>query len=256
MKFLSRLGLLALALSAAACSNDSTPAAPTTTATTTTSAPATTCTYALSATRASIGAAGGNATVTVTTAAGCAWTATTSSSFITILAGSTGSGTGTVVLSVASASGVDRTDTVTIAGQTFTVSQAGAGLVQAFNLFDPASQGNATTTCRFRGATGNTTSTCQLASTSYTLGPNSIIWYIWKVQYTYAGVPKTLTQAGTSTTFSFGDVCGQTPSSAAGTVSPLSAQLTIIDSNGNQATATSGAGNQLALNIVAFTCGS
>lgn len=255
VKLLPRLGLLAVALTAAACSS-STPAAPTTTTTTTTSTPATTCTYALSATSASIPAGGGDATVTVTTATGCAWTATTSSSFITILAGSTGSGTGTVVLSVASAAGVARTATATIAGQTFTVSQAGAGLVPAFNLFDPASQGDATTTCRFRGATSNTQTTCQLASTSYTLGANSLIWYIWKVQYTYAGAAKTFTQAGTSTTFSFGDVCGQAPSSATGTVSPLSAQLTVIDSNGNQATATSGTGNQLALQIAAFTCGS
>ena len=210
----------------------------------------------LSATKASIGAAGGNATVTVTTAAGCVWTATTSSSFITILAGSTGSGTGTVVLNVASTSGIDRTATATIAGQTFTVSQAGTGIVPAFNLFDPVSQGDATTTCRFRGATSTSLSTCQLASTSYTLGPNSIIWYIWKVQYTYAGVAKTLTQASPSTTFSFGDNCGQAPSSAGGTASPMSVQLTVIDSNGNQATATSGSGTQLALQIAAYTCGS
>lgn len=160
------------------------------------------------------------------------------------------------MLNIASAAGLNRTGTATIAGTTFTVSQTGAGLAPAFNMFDPASQADAATVCRFRGASSTSLSTCQLASTSFTLGPNTIIWYIWKVEYTYGGVPKTLTQAGTSTTFSFGDYCGQAPSSVPGTAIPITATLSVLDSNGNTATATSGVGTQLPLQAVAYTCGS
>lgn len=257
-KLLSRLVLLALAIGAAACSNDATaPTTPSTTTTTpATSTPAATCTYTLSATTASVGASGGASSVTVTTATGCAWTATTSSSFVTILAGSSGTGTGTVVLNVAAAVGANRTATATIAGQTFTISQTGAGLVPSFNMFDPNSQADATATCRFRGATSSTLSTCQLASTSFTLGPNAIIWYNWSVRYTYGSSVKVLTQSSTSPNYVISDLCGLNGSTATGTVIPLSAQLTIIDSNGNQATATSGSGAQPALQILAFSCGS
>ena len=202
-----------------------------------------------------MGPTGGATSITVTSGTGCAWTATTSSTFVTILAGGTGSGTGTVVLNVASASGVNRTATATIAGQTFTVSQTGANLNPSFSMFDPASQTDATNTCRLRGATAGNLSICQFASTSSTLGANQIIWYIWKVQYTY-GSTKTLTQASATSTFSVGDVCGQNPNSVGGFPVPLSVSLTVLDNNGNQATATSGVGNQPALQFAAYTCGS
>ena len=62
-------------------------------------------------------------TVAVTTAAGCAWTAVSNNSFITVTSGATGSGNGTVGFSVAANTGAARTGTLTIAGQTFTVTQ-------------------------------------------------------------------------------------------------------------------------------------
>ncbi|HEX6184520.1 MAG TPA: BACON domain-containing carbohydrate-binding protein, partial [Pyrinomonadaceae bacterium] len=87
-----------------------------------------TCTYSISPTSASYAAAGGSGTVTVTAGAGCAWTASSNASFITVTGGASGSGSGTVSYSVAANTlTTSRTGTLTIAGQTFTVSQAGTG---------------------------------------------------------------------------------------------------------------------------------
>jgi uncharacterized repeat protein (TIGR03803 family) len=85
------------------------------------------CTFTLSATEASPTAAGGASTVGVTAAHGCAWTAASNDGFITITSGSSGSGNGTVHYTVAANSSTNPvTGTMTIAGNTFTVNQAGA----------------------------------------------------------------------------------------------------------------------------------
>jgi hypothetical protein len=85
-----------------------------------------TCTFSISPTSASFAAGGGFGSVSVTAGAGCAWTAVSNASFITITAGASGSGNGTVSYSVATNAGFSsRTGTMTIAGQTFTVTQAG-----------------------------------------------------------------------------------------------------------------------------------
>jgi extracellular elastinolytic metalloproteinase len=85
-----------------------------------------TCTFSISPTSASQPAAGGTGTVTVTATAGCSWSAVSNSSFITVTGGSSGTGSGTVSYSVAANGGTtSRTGTITIAGQTFTVTQAG-----------------------------------------------------------------------------------------------------------------------------------
>jgi hypothetical protein len=69
-------------------------------------------------------AAGGTATsVTVTAPANCNWTAVPSQAWLTVTSGASGSGNGTVGLSVEANIGPDRSATVTIAGQTHTVSQ-------------------------------------------------------------------------------------------------------------------------------------
>jgi Zn-dependent metalloprotease len=86
-----------------------------------------TCTYSISPTSASYGSGGGTGSVTVTAGAGCGWTASSNATFVTITSGSSGSGSGTVNYSVASNAGAARNGTMTIAGQTFTVSQAAAG---------------------------------------------------------------------------------------------------------------------------------
>jgi Zn-dependent metalloprotease len=85
-----------------------------------------TCTFSISPTSASVAAAGGTGTVSVTATAGCSWSAISNATFITITGGASGTGNGTVAYSVAANTATtSRTGTLTIAGQTFTVTQAG-----------------------------------------------------------------------------------------------------------------------------------
>ncbi len=81
------------------------------------------CTYAILPTSQNFPAVGGVNAVGVTTSAGCAWTATSNAGWITINSGSSGNGSGTVNYTVTANTGPQRTDTMTIAGQTFTVTQ-------------------------------------------------------------------------------------------------------------------------------------
>ncbi|MEP7339870.1 MAG: putative Ig domain-containing protein, partial [Acidobacteriota bacterium] len=91
--------------------------------------------FTINPTTQSFAANGGTGSVTVTGAAGCAWTGVSNDAWIIITSGSSGSGSGTVNYSVAANTGALRSGTVTIAGQTFTVTQSAAGAV-AGNL-DP-----------------------------------------------------------------------------------------------------------------------
>jgi hypothetical protein len=85
------------------------------------------CSYAITPESAIAPAAGGNASAIVTATSGCSWTAASNSGFIGITSSPSGSGTATVTYSVA-ANGVSaRSGTLTIAGQTLTVSQFGTG---------------------------------------------------------------------------------------------------------------------------------
>ena len=85
-----------------------------------------TCSFSISPTSASVAAAGGSGTVSVTATAGCTWSAVSNSSFITVTGGASGTGNGTVSYSVAANTlTTSRAGTITIAGQTFTVNQAG-----------------------------------------------------------------------------------------------------------------------------------
>jgi hypothetical protein len=84
------------------------------------------CTPTISPASASFSAPGGSGSVTVTAGSGCAWTAASNAGWISITAGGSGTGNGTVSYSVAANGGSARNGTLTIAGQTFTVSQSGA----------------------------------------------------------------------------------------------------------------------------------
>jgi len=113
---------------------------PSMTGTITVSAP---CTFSIAPTSAPIAAAGASGTVTVTAGAGCAWTAVSNAGFITVLSGASGTGNGSVGYSVAAnPSTSPRSGTVTIAGQTFTVNQAGAACAPI--TLAPATLANAT----------------------------------------------------------------------------------------------------------------
>lgn len=87
----------------------------------------TACSYTVSPSAATVSAAGATGSISVT-GTGCtdAWTATSNASFITIVGGSSGSGNGTVTVTIAANSGSARSGTLTIAGQTVTITQLGS----------------------------------------------------------------------------------------------------------------------------------
>jgi C1A family cysteine protease len=84
------------------------------------------CSYSISPSSQSLGYADGSGSVTVATQGGCAWTATSNApSWITTT--SSGTGNGTATFTVAANTGAkSRTGTLTIAGRTHSVTQAGA----------------------------------------------------------------------------------------------------------------------------------
>ncbi|MFN7928852.1 MAG: BACON domain-containing carbohydrate-binding protein [Blastocatellia bacterium] len=82
------------------------------------------CTFALAPTSQTIAAGGSIGSVNVTSQAGCKWTAVSNADWITINSGASGSGNGAVNFAVATNSGTARTGTLTIAGQTFIITQA------------------------------------------------------------------------------------------------------------------------------------
>ena len=100
------------------------------------------CTYALSPTSASVAAAGGSGSTTLTTAAGCAWNATSSASWLTLSSAASGSGSATVGYVVGSNGGGTRSANLSIGGQTFLVTQAAApSLAPAVAGVSPSSLG-------------------------------------------------------------------------------------------------------------------
>ncbi|MEO7651468.1 MAG: nidogen-like domain-containing protein, partial [Bryobacteraceae bacterium] len=93
------------------------------------------CSFSLNPTGATSPAAAGGSSVAVTaTPVSCAWTAVANVAWIHITGGASGTGNGTVNYTVdANPSANPRNGTMTIAGQTFTVSQSGASCTFTFN---------------------------------------------------------------------------------------------------------------------------
>ena len=91
------------------------------------------CTYALASTSWGVSAIGGNGSVGVTASAStCGWTATSEASWLTVSPAS-GSGSGTVTMTAAANTGSARTAMLTIAGQTYTVTQAAVACTYALS---------------------------------------------------------------------------------------------------------------------------
>ncbi len=125
------------------------------------------CTYSISPTSASVPAAGGAGTVSVTAGSGCSWTAVSNAGWITVTSGASGSGNGSVGYSVAANAGAARTGTITIAGQTFTVNQAaGGGGGGEVTIFSDAFEGGVSASWNRTGATTWGPSTYRAASGS------------------------------------------------------------------------------------------
>jgi hypothetical protein len=86
------------------------------------------CSVSIAPAGQAVGVAGGTGSFTVTAPAGCPWTAVSNNpEWLTVTSGASGSGAGIVQFNaVANASGAARTGTITVSGQTFTVTQAGS----------------------------------------------------------------------------------------------------------------------------------
>jgi hypothetical protein len=93
--------------------------------TSTTTIPDAACTYTLGRISAAAPAFGKIGIVRVISESECTWTASTAAPWITLLSRSSGTGNGFIWFWVASNKGAARTGTITIADQTFTISQSG-----------------------------------------------------------------------------------------------------------------------------------
>ena len=137
--------------------------------TVTQSAPPVPCVYQISPTNDSIGAQGGAlSAVAVSTTGGCVWSAASNVPWITVTGGASGSGNGTVNLSVAANTGAARVGTVTIAGHTFTVTQAALACVYSI---DPASDSIGS-----GGGTGIPITVTAPAGCAWTAVSNDTMW--------------------------------------------------------------------------------
>lgn len=115
------------------------------------------CGYTVSATTLTIAAGGADTTVSVSTAAGCTWSASSNSSFITLSSAAANTGSGAATFTVAPNAGASRAGTLTVAGHTVSVVQAGTTVISACvtricALNDPL--GNCTAAAGFEGNGG------------------------------------------------------------------------------------------------------
>jgi predicted extracellular nuclease len=86
------------------------------------------CSFTLSSTSQSFSGAGNDGNVGVITHAGCSWNAVSNDSWLMISSDDNGTGSGTITFTIReNLSMLSRIGTITIAGQVFTINQAGAG---------------------------------------------------------------------------------------------------------------------------------
>jgi hypothetical protein len=134
--------------------------------TVTQAAPTPSCTYSIDPTAVNVAAgAGAGPSVTVTTTAGCTWTATRNVPWLTVTAGANGSGTGTVGYNVDANTAGARTGTLTIAGRTFTVTQAAQAPSCTYSI-NPTSANVAASGGAGPTVTVTTTAGCMWTATS------------------------------------------------------------------------------------------
>lgn len=179
------------------------------------------CSYGVTPLAHTIPAAGGTATVAVSSGAGCAWTATSNVPWITISSGASGSGAGTVTFAAAPTTGPSRSGTLTVAGQTVTVTQ-GQGCTYAISPETrsvPASGGDGTvavsagTGCAWTASSD--ASWITIASGTSGNGNGSVSYKV--AATTGPARTGTLTIAGRTFTVNQGPDCSITLSSAAAT---------------------------------------
>jgi hypothetical protein len=143
------------------------------------------CTYTVTPSSVSFDAAGGTGVISVTTAAGCAWSAHVNGTFFDITGGQAGSGNGTVSFRVIANSYASRTGTITVAGQDVTITQDEGPLAPKWNL-------TVTHSNTFKqGGAGTFTITVQNSSANPTLSGPTVVWALpasMVVRTVFAGV--------------------------------------------------------------------
>jgi hypothetical protein len=82
------------------------------------------CVYALSSTSASFTYQGGKGTIVLTTANGCPWSVAENATWLSV-SPTSGSGSATLSYTVTKDNGASRSATITVGGQTFSVSETG-----------------------------------------------------------------------------------------------------------------------------------
>ncbi len=103
------------------------------------------CTYTISSNISSFPACGGTGTITVTTGSTCSWTASNTAPWVSISSGATGTGNGTVNYTVAANTGTtSRNAGLTIAGQAFSITQAGVQAVAQIYTINASAGSNGT----------------------------------------------------------------------------------------------------------------
>ena len=140
-----------------------------------TAPPAPTCNYTISPSNMSYASSGGNGTLSVSVSSGCPWSATSSGEWISIPPGASGNGNGTFSYSVSANTSISgRSGTITLAGQSLTISQS--GIACTYTLSSPGTSVNAS------GASGSVTVTT----------PDGCSWNVssdssWLVPGAYSG---------------------------------------------------------------------
>ena len=192
--------------------------------TVTQTAGAASCTYSITPTSNTIGASGGSGSVAVTTASNCAWTASSNNSWIGITSGASGTGNGTVAFSVSANTGASRTGTLTVAGQTFSITQA-AGSTPCTYSISPVSQSFGS-----NGGTGSVNVTSSSGCTWTAVSNASWITILsgasgsgnGAVNYSVAANTGTTTRSGTMTVASQTFTVTQAGQSCTYSISPAS----------------------------------
>lgn len=191
------------------------------------------CSFSLVPNSASFNSSGGNGLITVTaSSAACSRTASSSVPWITISFGTPGTGNGTVGYTVSvNTSPASRTGTLTVAGQTFTVSQSAATCTFNLNPASVIASGsgdtgtvNFGTNCSWTASTATTW--ISITSATSGMGDGSISW-------SAAANPTTSTRTGSITIGNATFAISQGPGNCTYTINPGSAAFPNTGGNGS-----------------------
>jgi hypothetical protein len=199
------------------------------------------CAPAISPASQSVTASAATGSVTVTAGTGCAWSAASNAGWITFTGSTAGVGNGTVGYSIAAnTSPTQRQGTLTIAGQTFTVTQAGVACTTSLS---PVSASVAAS-----GAGGSTTVTSP-AGCAWTAASNTPAWLsvtagasgsgTGTVTFSAAANTTVQTRQGTLTIGGQTFTVNQAAAACSYTVSPLTTSVGASGGSGSASVTTS-----------------